>query len=92
MLRRYVIERDVPGIGSNSVEGFCAIAQKSKGVLDGLGNEIQWVESYVAGDKTYCVYLARDEGIIREHAAQSGFPANRISEICTVIDPTMAPA
>jgi hypothetical protein len=91
MLRKYVIEREVPGIGAQSPEGFCAIAQQSKNVLDQLGNKIQWIESYVAGDKTYCVYLAADEQLIREHAGRSGFPANRISEIRTVIDPTMAP-
>jgi hypothetical protein len=92
MLRKYVIEREVPGIGGSSPEDFCAIAQKSKNVLDGLGSGIQWVESYVAGDKTYCVYLAADERIIKEHATRSGFPANRIMEVCAVIDPTFAPA
>jgi hypothetical protein len=92
MLKSYIIEREVPGIGASTVEGFCAIAQKSKNVLDALGVGIQWVHSYVAGDKTYCVYRAASEDLIREHAERSGFPANRIVEIRSVIDPTMAPA
>ena len=92
MLRKFIIERDIPGIGQTSAEGFCAIAQKSKNVLDALGTGIQWVESYIAGDKTYCVYLARDAEVIREHAKRGGFPADRIVEIRTMIDPTLAPA
>ena len=92
MLRKFIIEREIPGIGETSPEGFCAIAQKSKNVLDALGTGIQWIESYIAGDKTYCVYLARDAKIIREHAERGGFPADRIIEIRTMLDPTMAPS
>lgn len=92
MLKTYIVEREVPGIGANEVEGFCAIAQKSKSVLDALGAGIQWVESYVAGDRICRVYRATSEDLIREHAKRSGFPANRIAEIRNVIDPTMAPA
>ncbi|MFO7278524.1 MAG: DUF4242 domain-containing protein [Pseudomonadota bacterium] len=92
MLRKFVIEREIPGIGSKRPEEYCAIAQQSKNVLDGLGTGIQWLESYVAQDKTYCVYLAADASLIREHAARSGFPADRIVEIRTTIDPTLAPA
>jgi hypothetical protein len=92
MLRKFVIEREVPGIGANTPEGFCAIAQASKNVLDRQGVAIQWIESYVTGDKTYCVYLARSEDLIREHARLSGFPADRIAEVRAVIDPSLAPA
>jgi hypothetical protein len=90
MLRKYVIEREVPGVGSSSPEGFCAIAEKSNGVLGRLGTRIQWVHSYVAADKTFCIYLAESEELIREHARLSGFPANRITEVVTVIDPSTA--
>jgi Protein of unknown function (DUF4242) len=92
MLRKYIIERDVPGIGENSPEAFCGIAQQSKNVLDSQGVQIQWVESYIVKDKTYCVYLADSEARIHEHARLSGFPANRIESVKTVLDPTMAPA
>jgi len=88
MLRKFVIERDVPGVGANSREGFCAIAATSNGVLRQLGPRIQWVHSYVAGDKTFCIYLAENEEVIREHARLSGFPANVITEVITVIDPS----
>jgi hypothetical protein len=92
MLRKYIIERDVPGIGENPPEAFCGIAQQSKDVLDGQGVRIQWIESFVVQDKTYCVYLADSEDRIREHARLSGFPANRIEAVRTVIDPSLAPA
>jgi len=88
MLRKFVIERSVPGVGTNTPEGFCAIAETSNAVLRQLGTRIQWVHSYVAGDKTFCIYLAENEEIIREHARLSGFPANTITEVVTVIDPT----
>lgn len=91
MLRKFVIEREIPGIGTKQPEEYCGIAQQSRNVLDGMGTAIQWLESYVANDKTYCVYLATDEALIREHASRSGFPADRIVEIRTMIDPTMAP-
>jgi hypothetical protein len=89
-MKTYLIERDVPGVGHSTPETFCAIAKKSKDVLDAQGVGIQWVESYVADDKTYCVYRARSEALIRDHAARSGFPANRIVEIRRVLDPTQA--
>ncbi len=85
---KYVIERDIPGAGKLTRGELHAISQKSCGVLRNLGPQIQWVESFVTPDKIYCVYIAPDENAIREHARQGGFPANRISEIKTVIDPT----
>ena len=87
---KYIIEREIPGAGKLSAAELKAIAQKSCGVLNKLGPQIQWVQSYVTGDKVYCVYLAPNERLIREHAQQGGFPANRISEVETVIDPTTA--
>jgi len=92
MLRKYIIERDVPGVGGNTVEGFSAIAKKSSDTLNQLGTDIQWQESFIVGDRTYCVYLARDENLIREHAERSGFPANRIEEVKYVLDPSHAAA
>lgn len=91
-MRKYVIERDIPGIGSQPAESYCAGAQRSNKVLHELGVGIQWVQSYVTGDKLFCVYLAEDEGLIREHAQRSGFPATHIRAVRTVIDPTTAPA
>jgi len=85
---KYLIEREIPGAGSLSTEELQGIAQKSCAVLKNMGPQIQWVESYVTGDKVYCVYIAPNEDIIREHASQGGFPANRISEIKRMIDPT----
>lgn len=87
---KYLIEREIPGAGDLSAEDLRAISQKSCGVLRGMGPQIQWVESYVTGDKIYCVYIAPDEAAVREYAAQGGFPANRVSEIKRVIDPTTA--
>lgn len=87
---KFLIEREIPGAGALSAADLQAISQKSCGVLQNLGPQIQWVQSYVTGDKVYCVYIAPDEALIREHAAQGGFPANRISEIKSVIDPTTA--
>ena len=87
---KYIIEREIPGAGKLSAAELKGIAQKSCAVLDKLGPRIQWVESYVTGDKIYCVYVAPNEQLVREHAQQGGFPANRISEIKTVIDPTTA--
>ena len=87
---KYLIEREIPGAGNLSAEQLRAISQKSCGVLNKLGPRIQWVESYVTSDKVYCVYNSPNEEMIREHARQGGFPANRISEIKTVIDPTTA--
>lgn len=87
-MRRFIIERAIPEIGSADREALRAAAKKSNSVLSELGPDIQWIESYVAGDKTFCVYLAKDEEIIHEHARRSGFPANKITEIRKMIDPT----
>lgn len=87
---KFVIERDIPEAGNLSSEQLQAIAQKSCGVLQKMGPEIQWVESYVTDDKIYCVYVAPDEGAVRAHAQQGGFPANRVSQVRSVIDPTTA--
>ena len=87
---KFLIEREIPGAGKLTAAELQAISQKSCGVLRGLGPQIQWVQSYVTGDKVYCVYIAPDEAIVREHAKQGGFPANRISEITSIIDPTTA--
>jgi hypothetical protein len=87
---KFLIEREIPGAGDLSADELRAVSQKSCGVLREMGPQIQWVESYVTGDKIYCVYIAPDEAAVREHAAQGGFPANRVSEIKRVIDPTTA--
>ncbi len=87
---KYVIERDIPGAGKLSQQELQAISQKSCSVLNKLGPQIQWVQSYVTDDKIYCVYIAPDEAMVREHARQGGFPANRVSEVRTLIDPTTA--
>ena len=87
---KYVIEREIPGAGSMSAQDLHAVSQKSCSVLQNLGPQIQWVQSYVTGDKIYCIYIAPSEDMIRAHAQQGGFPANRISEIKNVIDPTTA--
>ncbi len=88
--QRFVIERDIPGASQMTPAQLRDAAQKSNSVLRDLGPDIQWVQSYVAGDKIYCVYNAPSEALIREHAAKSGFPANRITPVATVIDPTTA--
>lgn len=87
-LRKYIIERDIPAVGSFEREQLRGAAAKSNEVLKKLGPDIQWQESYVAGDKTFCIYLAKDESIIRKHAELSGFPATKITEIRKMIDPT----
>ena len=87
---KYVIERDIPGAGKLSSQELKGISQKSCGVLSKMGPQIQWLQSYVTGDKIYCVYIAPNEQMVREHAQQGGFPANRISEVVSVIDPTTA--
>ena len=87
---KYVIERDIPGAGKLSPEELQAISQKSCGVLREMGPQIQWVHSYVTDDKVYCVYVAPDEEAVRKHAQQGGFPANRISRVRSIIDPTTA--
>ena len=85
---KYVIERDIPGAGKLAPAELRGISQRSCAVLDRLGPKIQWVQSYVTDDKIYCVYIAPSEEIVREHAKQGGFPANRISQVRSVIDPT----
>lgn len=87
---KYVIEREIPGAGKLSPQELQAISQKSCGVLKNLGPQVQWLHSYVTQDKIYCIYIAPDEKSVREHARQGGFPANKVSEIRTVIDPTTA--
>ena len=87
---KYLIEREIPGAGKLSREELQAISQKSCAVLDEMGPQIQWVHSYVTGDKVYCVYIAPDEDKVREHASRGGFPANRVSKVESVIDPTTA--
>ena len=87
-LRKFIIEREIPAVGSFEREQLRGAAAQSNKVLHELGPDIQWVESYVAADKTFCVYLARDEDLIREHAKISGFPATKITEVSKMIDPT----
>ncbi len=87
---KYVIEREIPGAGSLTPQELQAVSQKSCSVLNSLGPRIQWLQSFVTGDKIYCVYIAPDEQTIRDHAELGGFPANRISEVKTIIDPTTA--
>ena len=89
-LRKFIIERDIPKVGTFDREQLRGAAEKSNGVLQQLGPDIQWVESFVASDKTFCVYLATSEAIIRQHAEISGFPATMITEIRKMIDPTTA--
>jgi hypothetical protein len=87
---KFVIEREIPEAGKFSSEQLQAVSQKSCEVLREMGAQIQWVQSYITDDKVYCIYVAPDEDALREHAQQSGFPANRISRIRSVIDPTTA--
>jgi hypothetical protein len=87
---KYLIERELPGAGKLTASQLQGISQKSCSVLNTLGPQIQWIHSYVTGDKIYCVYRAPNEEMVREHAKQGGFPANRISEISTIIDPSTA--
>ncbi len=89
---KYVIERDLPGAGNLSPQKLQDISQKSRAVLEQLGPQIQWIESYVTADRLYCVYIAPNEELIREHARRGGFPAGSISEVRAVIDPTTAEA
>ena len=89
---KYVIEREVAGAGKLSPEELRAISNTSCGVLRKLGSEIQWIHSYVTADKIYCIYIAANEELVREHAKQGGFPANSVAEVETIIDPTTAEA
>lgn len=87
---KYLIEREIPGAGQLTPEQLRGISQTSCGVLSNLGPQIQWLHSYVTGDKVYCIYIAPNEELVREHARQGGFPANAVSRIASVIDPTTA--
>ncbi len=87
---KYVIEREIPEAGKLSAEELQGISQKSCGVLQEMGPQIQWVHSYVTDDKIYCVYIAPNEAMVKEHAEKGGFPANRISEVRSIVDPTTA--
>lgn len=87
---QYLIEREIPGAGKLTPADLKAISQKSCGVLNEMGPQIQWVQSYVTDDRIYCVYRAPNEAMVREHAQKGGFPANRVMEIGTIIDPTTA--
>jgi hypothetical protein len=89
---KYVIEREIAGVGKLTPEQRQSVSQTSCAVLKKLGPQIQWLESYVTDDKIYCVYIAPDEATVREHAKQGGFPANRVSEVRAIIDPTTAEA
>jgi len=87
---KYVIEREIPGAGRISPQDLQSISQKSCGVLEGLGPQIQWVQSFVTDDKIYCIYIAPNREMVLEHARQGGFPAESVAEVRTVIDPTTA--
>ena len=87
---KYVIEREIPGAGKLTSEQLQGISQTSCGVLQKMGSQIQWQHSYVTGDKIYCVYIAPNKEMVREHASQGGFPANSVNEIVTIIDPATA--
>jgi hypothetical protein len=89
---RYIIERNIPGEGKISAQELKGISQQSCSVLNKMGPQIQWVHSYVAGDKVYCIYIAKNEAMVREHATLGGFPANVVSEVSSIIDPTTAGA
>ena len=85
---KYVIERDLPGAGTLTADELLGISEKSNTVLDEMGGDVQWLHSYVTGDKIFCVYIAPDENRVREHATRGGFPANAVHEVTSVIDPT----
>jgi hypothetical protein len=87
---KFVIERDIPGVGRLTQKELQSISRKSCSVLNEMGPQIQWMQSYVTDDKVYCIYLAPNEEAVREHARQGGFPANKVSRVLSVIDPTTA--
>ncbi|MDE3184247.1 MAG: DUF4242 domain-containing protein [Bacteroidota bacterium] len=91
-MKTYLIERDIPGAGKFTPEQLKAISQKSCSVLKEMGPDIEWIQSYVTGDKIFCVYKAENEDLIREHAKKGGFPANKITEVVTGISPATAEA
>jgi hypothetical protein len=90
IMPKYVIEREIPGAGKLTAQELKGIAQKSCGVLSKMGPQIQWLQSYVTDDKVYCVYIAPNEKMVRDHAQQGGFPANRVSAVAAIIDPITA--
>ena len=87
---KYIIEREIPGAAALTSADLQRIAQNSNAVLHAMGGDVQWVQSYVAGDRIYCIYLAPNEERVREHADRGGFPANRVTEVATIFDPTTA--
>ena len=89
-MRKFLIERHIPGVANMSISDIRVVAKKSVSVLADLGVDIQWVESYLCGDRLYCIYLATDEDLIREHSRLAGIPANSITEVFRVLDPTVA--
>ena len=89
-LRRFIVERDIPGVGSMSLTELCGAARASNQAVDQIGQEIQWQHSYVANDKTFCVYLAKDEATVKQHAELSGIPVSSITEVPQIIDPLTA--
>lgn len=89
-MKTYVIEREIPGAGNLTAEQLKAISQTSCGVLKEMGPKIKWIQSYVTGDKIYCIYMAENEELVREHAKKGGFPANAVNEVATVISPATA--
>jgi hypothetical protein len=91
-MNRYIIERNIPGAGKLSQQELSAIAAKSNAVLRELGHDVQWIESFVTGDKLYCIYIAKNAELVREHARLGGFPADVVNEVRTVVDPTAARA
>jgi hypothetical protein len=90
LMPKYVIEREIPGAGKLTPQDLKSISQKSCSVLEKLGPQIQWMQSYVTGDKVYCIYIAPNKELVLEHARQGGFPANVVAEVKTLIDPTTA--
>lgn len=89
-LKRYLIERDIPGVGSMSVVELCGAARASNQAIEQLRQDLQWIHSYVAGDKTFCIYLAKDRATINKHAELSGIPVSSVTEITQIIDPLTA--
>jgi hypothetical protein len=89
-MRKYVIEREIPTVGSFNADQLCGAAITSNAALKELGTDIQWIQSYVTADKTFCIYLAKNVDLIRRHAELSGFPANKITEVSGIIDPATA--
>jgi hypothetical protein len=89
-MRKYIIEREIPAVGSFNAEQFCGAATTSNAAIKKLGTDIQWIQSNVTADKLFCIYIAKDEEVIRRHAELSGFPANKITEVTSIIDPATA--